>query len=557
MTYKFYCLLVALLLTSLTGIGQIYNGKPTDDSLSHYRYQYSIEELHRQFSDIMMEEARQELRELDSVNARGPFSGNLESIASHISPVWYQDAKLGIFYDWGLYSVAGYGEKGWSKAKYPDWYLGNMYRTYQDYHQQTWGEAFQRDDFIPYFTADSFDATGVVELVRLSGARYLVPFSKHHDGYCLWDSYYTQRDVKDMSPGRDLLAELIAACEAGGIRHGFYFSVEDYEYPVIDSSNALVIRYWSDNMAPDNAGMVHADDEYIGHFQSHIHNSMLSGKVPVRHFVDEYILPQAKDYIDRYDPDILWFDGEWQRPASYYRTPELVAYFYNRAAGRKEVVCNDRMGSETRGNYGDFFTSETDEVVDPMTEPWEENRSMSDSYGYCQTDSLESYLSADDLIQMLVRIVAKGGNLNLIVNPDGVGHISQEQVALLTELGNWLKINGEAIYETRPYETLCDNTQLGQPVWYTMNKDSTYAYAIVFDWPRGNTFICDQANIVWETDVYMLGYDQPLEWVDTGLTHWGMSAKIPEEMLNDPSRRPCQHAWVLKFVYDKNQKYGH
>jgi len=317
-----------------------------------------------------------------------------------------------------------------------------------------------------------------------------------------------------------------------------------------------VIRYWSNGMAPDNAGIVKEAGEIRGEFEGDLHNRMLSGKIPVNHFIDELIVPQAKDFIDTYDPDILWFDGEWQRPAEYYRTPEIVAYFYNRAEGRKEVVSNDRLGMGTREEHGDFYTSETDEVVEKMDEPWEENRSMSESYGYSQTDSIENYLTADELIQMFVRIVAKGGNLNLMVNPDGSGRVPQLQLDLLKELGDWLKINGEAIYGTRPYEVISDNTQLGQPVWYTMSKDSTYGYAIIFDWPKSETFICKGVNPIWDSEVRMLGYDEPLKWVDTGRNTWGMSAKIPQEMMTDPESRPSSHAWVLKFKYDRYNEYG-
>ena len=89
-----------------------------------------------------------------------------------------------------------------------------------------------------------------------------------------------------------------------------------------------------------------------------------------------------------------------------------------------------------------------------------------------------------------------------------------------------------------------------------MSKDSTYAYAIVFDWPKSETFICSGTNIVWDTEVYMLGHDKPLKWVDKGTKSWGMSAKIPEEMLGNPEARPCKHAWVLKFEYDKGNEYG-
>jgi alpha-L-fucosidase len=450
----------------ITAIAAIFPGcrqvEPVKDFVQ-FEYDYSIEQLHMEFSESMIAEGRNDLNELYEINRTGRFRGTLESIDTHKTPEWYLDAKFCIFYDWGPYSIAGYGEKGWSRARYPDWYLTRMYHEYEDYHQSNWGENFHRDDFIPLFTAENFNAREIVDLVKMSGAKYIVPFNKHHDGYCLWDSKYTQRDVIDMFPGRDLTAELVEECKKAGIYHGFYFSVEEYEYPMIDEENELYIRYWSKALAPDNAGVVNEAGVTGGEFSGELHNRMLSGKIPVRNFINEYLVPQAKDFIDRYDPDILWFDGEWQRPAAYYKTPEIVAYFYNKAEGRKDVVSNDRLGIGSRGEHGDFYTSETDEVVEKMDYPWEENRSMSESYGYNRTDSLENYLSADELIQMLVRIVAKGGNLNLMVNPDGSGKIPQIQVDLLKELGEWLEINGEAIYGTRPYEKICSNTQLGQP----------------------------------------------------------------------------------------------
>jgi len=530
--------------------------KTPEASFEPYRHPLSIEQLQEEHSAGLIAMALEDMAELEATNRDGTYQGTLESIDTHPTPEWYRDAKLCIFYDWGPYSIAGYGEKGWSRARYPDWYLNRMYHEYAAYHQEQWGEAFHRDDFIPLFDAAHFDAREIVEMVKMSGARYIVPFNKHHDGYCLWDSKYTQRDAVDMNPHRDLTAELVAECRKEGIYHGFYFSVDEYEYPVIGHGDSLMIRYWSNNMAPDNAGIVREKGEILGPFDSTLHNRMLSGKIPVRNLISELIVPQAKEFIDKYDPDILWFDGEWQRPAEYYRTPEIVAYFYNRAQGRKPVVSNDRLGKGTREAHGDFYTSETDEVVEKLDEPWEENRSMSESYGYNRTDSLENYLTADELVQMLVRIVAKGGNLNLMVNPDGSGKVPGIQMELLKELGDWLKVNGEAIYGTRTYETLCDNTQLGQPVWYTMSKDSTWGYAIVFDWPKSETFLCSGANPVWESEVTMLGHGEPLEWVDTGRDRWGMSVKIPGEMLRDPSSRPCQHAWVLKFRYDRYNKYG-
>ncbi len=550
--FQMVCMIVFIPFQSFTQ--DVQPKRP--DNFKPYTYKYSIEQLHQKFSQKMIQSAGNEMADLKKTNEKGRYKGTLQSLDTHLTPEWYVDAKLGIFYDWGLYSIPGYGIKEWSRARYPDWYLNHMYGMLESYHEATWGTDFHRDDYISMFTAENFSAEEIIQLTVDAGARYFVPFSKHHDGFCLWDSKFTQRDVVDMMPGWDISRQLVDACKKAGLYHGFYFSVEDYEYPVItEEGHGLKVRLWSLDMAPDNAGVMQADNETYVDFMPPLHNRILSGKIPVYDFIDEYIIPQAKDYIDQYDPDMLWFDGEWQRPADYYRTPDIVAYFYNQAAGRKKVVANDRMGMETRRAHGDYYTSETDEVVTPPGYPWEENRSMSESYGYNWSDSLENYVSADQLIEMFVRIVAKGGNLNLIMNPDGSGRIPRIQKDLLNELGDWLKVNGEAIYGTRPYEALCDNTQLGQPVWYTMSKDSTYGYAIVFDWPKSETFICNEANPVWETDVHLLGYDKPLKWVDTGMKLWSLSAQIPEAMLRDPSKRPCKYVWVLRFVYDKRHEY--
>lgn len=519
-----------------------------------YNFRYTIEELYEKFSEQHISDAKQDMDELNEVNEKGVYKPDYSSLDEHPMPEWYVDAKLGIFFDWGLYSIAGYDSKEWKRARYPDWYLNHMYSSSSEYHENTWGADFQRDDFIGLFDAKNLNPRHIVQLMKECGARYFVPFCKHHDGFCLWNSKYTFRDATDMNPNRDVCMELFAECEKNGLKYGFYFSVDDYEYPVIDSEDRLKVRLWAKHMAPKNTVVTEADGEFYVDFNSGYYNKLISGKIPVKNFIDEYIVPQAKDFIDHYSPDILWFDGEWQRDAEYYKTPEIVAYFYNRAIGKKEVVANDRLGKGARRRYGDFYTSETDEVTTPIEHPWEENRSMSESYGYNWSDSLSNYLTSGELIQMVVRIVAKGGNLNLIVNPDGSGRIPDLQVNLLKELGEWLKINGEAIYGSRTYEVMCDNTQLGQPVWYTRSKDAKHAYAICFDWPKSETFVCPGGNPKRGSKVYMLGYDKPLEWVDLK-SSWGLVVKIPEEMLNDPSKRPCKNAWVLKFEWDRENEF--
>jgi alpha-L-fucosidase len=537
----------ALLAPALAGVAA------AGDPDAHDAYRHSTAELRDLEGARLLEAARKSRQEMQAVIDAGPYRPAWDSLGRHPVPDWFVDAKLGIFYDWGLYSVAGYDEKGWKKARYPDWYLHNMYTSLKAYHARTWGPDFERDDFIPLFTGRAFDAEAVATLVADSGARYLVPFSKHHDGFCLWDSSFTHRDVVDMSPGFDVTGALVRACRKRGLRQGFYFSVEEYEYPVVEDDGSLALRLWSERMA-DGAAVRTVAGEHLTDLEPRF-SRRISGKVPVPDFVADYLLPQAKEFIDRYEPDILWFDGEWERPSDYFRTRELAAYFYDRAEGRREVAMNDRLGRETRRVRGDFYTSETDEITVPIDRVWEECRSMSGAYGYLRSERTEDYLSATELVHMLVRIVARGGNLLLIANPDGEGWLPDVQVERLNELGRWLKVNGEAIYATRAYETHVEETQLGAGTWYTRSKDGRYAYAILFDFPRDETVVLQKANPRHGTEVRLLGYDEPLEWVDTGKDAYGMVVRIPEAMRRDASRRPCAHAWVIRFEWDRTNEF--
>jgi alpha-L-fucosidase len=518
-----------------------------------FRHRHSIAELREIHGRSQVERAREAWKEIDRVNAAGPYGPERESLDRHAVPDWYLDGKLGIFYDWGLYSVAGYDEKGWKKARYPDWYLHRMYTELAAYHARAWGPGFERDDFVPLFTAAGFDAERVADLVAASGARYLVPFSKHHDGFCLWDSSYTERDVVDLRPGFDVTGALVDACRRRGLRTGFYFSVEEYEYPVVLADGSIAVRLWEEEMA-HGASVRKVDGQLLTDLAP-LHERRLSGKVPVPRFVEDYLVPQAKEFLDRYQPDILWYDGEWGRPSDYYRTRDLAAYFYNRAEGRRQVVVNDRFGKESRRAFGDFFTSETDEITQPIDRTWEENRSMSGSYGYCRTDDETDTLAATELVHMLVRIVARGGNLNLVVSPDGAGSIPELQRSRLEEVGRWLAKNGEAIYGTRRYEVHAEDSQLGERVFYTRSKDGRFAYAILFDFPRDETVVLQKANPRHGTTVTMLGHDAPLEWVDTGKKAYGMSVRIPRAWRDDPAKRPSRHAWVIKFEWDRNDEF--
>ncbi|MDR1154849.1 MAG: alpha-L-fucosidase [Bacteroidales bacterium] len=491
----------------------------------------------------------------------GPYTPSLTSIRQHECPEWFRDAKFGMFIDWGLYSVAGWDAPKASGSMYPDWYLKNMLGRIpevKEYHEKTWGKDFMPDDFIPLFTAENYNPEWLIGLAKKAGMKYVIPFCKHHDGFCLWPSSYTERDAMDMGPKKDLVRPLVDACYKNGLKFGFYFSLDEWYYPVV-KDGVKQIREWGAH-------------KYVPYEESKkkIH---LTGKYPVEDFFGDYIVPQAKEFIDLYDPDILWFDGDWEMFAEEYRSPEIIAHFYNRASGRKEVALNDRNG-RSRSKIGDFFCSEYHDMPKgyEMMHPWEENRGISQSFGYNREDTEENVLSVKDFVHMFIRTVSENGNLLLIVNLDGKGGLPEVQERRLREIGAWLKINGEAIYGTRPWlipvqdltsgtivqndDTLSgaavaddkkDNKQQGE-IRFTRSKDGQTLYAICTAFPKDkleiNSLYLNKGN----STVTMIGaeetqlsWSQHPEWNFTKLV-----IDIPDSLYG---KRKNEYAWVFKITF--------
>jgi alpha-L-fucosidase len=212
--------------------------------------------------------------------------------------------------------------------------------------------------------------------------------------------------------------------------------------------------------------------------------------VPVPDFARDYLVPSIKELIDRTEPDLLWFDGEWEAPAGTWRSPEIAAYYYDHAqARRREVAINDRFGKDTRGTpgWGDFYTSEYHVIEGFEPHPWEENRSLSHSYGYNWEEASDDryVLSEEDALDLLLRVVADGGNLLLMVSPDGAGRVPDNQVRRLRFIGAWLSRYGDAVYGTRALGLAA------QPAWgyLTRSKDGRRVYCIVRRWPEDGRLV--------------------------------------------------------------------
>lgn len=502
----------------------------------------SPQELLEKYSDEVMMKAALEMARINHLNNRnGNYTSTWESLDRHKAPEWYLDAKFGMFVDWGLYSIPAYAPSG-----YPDWYLWRMMTDTKEYHDKFWGEDFHPDDFIQLFTAQDFDAEYLTEVAKEAGMKYIVPFLKHHDGFSLWNSSYTLRNSVEMGPHRDIAKEWMEACKKSRMKFGFYYSIDDWLYPIIGADNKLRVREWH---ATDGS------DLKIGPYDEIKFKGMqLAGKIPVGDFYNEYINPTAIEFIDKYDPDLIWLDGDWIFDADERETRTLVAYYYNQAEGRKEVAVNDGYGNSrmipTRGQgpdpgvHGDFNRSEgsyTPGIDKNYDNPWEECHGLSHSFGYNWEETDDDVRSAKELLTMLIEVVAGGGNMLLITNLTNTGKLDPLLAERLKVVGAWLKINHESIYATRKWKHFAE-----KDVRFTRSKDDRFVYAIATQWP-GQIFSSSLLKPKPGSFILMLGYDKPLKW---NLKNGKLNLVLPGQF-QDEKNRPCENAWVFKIEVDQ------
>lgn len=423
-----------------------------------------------------------------------------ESLEKHKMPEWYDDAKFGIFIHWGLYSVPAWAPRG----EYAEWYPAYMQDpnnpTYQ-YHKDTYGEDFEYEDFIPMWKAENWEPEEWASLFDKAGAKYIVPVAEHHDGFPLWDSDITNWNANEMGPERDIIGELGEAVRDKDMKYG-------------PSYHALLNNYTPEYSGP--------------------HPDFFSAE-----YVD-FMNKKLKELIDKYQPDLMWLDGDWDHTPEEFKTKEMMAYYYNQAQNwDKEVVVNDRLG-EVRGERGDFYTQEyeydtIDELIDHK---WENTRGIANSFGYNQNEPLEDYMSIGEVVETLVDNVSKNGNLLLDVGPKADGSIPDTQKEILLGVGEWLDINGEAIYETRPFIKAEDKVD-GNEVRYTTKDQSLYA--TMFDWPDEEQIKLNIAPYIKtskDTKIEMLGVEEALDWEVSGDK---LIVKMPED------RPTTDQAYTLKF----------
>lgn len=332
---------------------------------------------------------------------------------------WWKDDAFGMFIHWGAYAVPAGRFQGKTVNGAAEWIMYSAKISIPEY------EPFARQ-----FNPTDFDAKKWVEIAKSAGMRYIVITSKHHDGFCLWDSKVSTYDVMDFAPfKRDILRELKDACDAAGIKLGFYYSIMDWHHPDAKGERFPIYR-------------------------------------------DQYMLPQLKELITGYDPAILWFDGEWIDEWNEAQGKDLYQFVRNL---KPDILINNRVGKGRQGmqginsspdDVGDFGTPEQEVLAEGKASlDWESCMTMNDSWGYKVDD--ENWKSTETLIRNLVDISAKGGNYLLNVGPDAKGLIPAASVTRLREMGNWLKANGAFVYNT----SMWDVHQEGEHVAYVHNPE--------------------------------------------------------------------------------------
>ncbi len=398
------------------------------------------------------------------------YTNTFESLGKHQCPEWFKDAKLGMFIDWGPWSVAGYK---------PDWCEWSIYED-KGYYHEIWGTDIRSDDFINLLSDRKFDPAEFAKLAKECGFRYVVPFLRHHGGYSLWDSSFTRRDSMDWNFHRDFALEFSKACKTEGLKFGAYVSVGEWDYPAI-LPDGRIGEFGFNGLLMNTAS---ASTRGVPFPQG----AFFAGKTPVKDYVKDYMVPSVKELLDKTKPDLIWYDGEWNNSSKFWHTGDLDAYYYNRALRDKQEVCiNDRWGGDIRGRsspkiHADFGVIKRNVGgTTAQCDYWEECNTFSNNFGYdWREQSGPNFFTSDKgCINFFVDVVGRGGNLLLMMSPTGTGEIPPRQLHVLHNLGDWLKKYGQAIYGTRAYPLE------KQPDWgrITHSKDGSTVYLLVTHWP--------------------------------------------------------------------------
>ena len=421
---------------------------------------------------------KQYLEEINRVIKEGKFNDNWDSLSQFKVPNWYKNAKFGIFIHWGVYSVPAFGS---------EWYSRNMYikgSTEYEHHIKTYGnhKEFGYKDFIPMFTAEKFNAEEWAQLFEAAGAKYIMPVAEHHDGFQLYKSEISHFNAYEMGPKRDVLGELGEAFKKRGLElcasshrmEHWFFMGHGKEFDS-DIKEPLVCGdfYWPAMPEPDHQDLFSPD--------------------PSQEFLEDWLM-RTCEIVDQYRPKIVYFDWWIQHSAVKPYLKKFAAYYYNRAAEWNiEVAINYKHDAFMFGTA--VVDIERGQFAEQKPYFWQTDTAVAKN-SWCYTEN-NDYKAAKEIICDLVDIVSKNGNLLLNVGPKSDGTIPKEDKQILLEIGEWLKVNGEAIYNSKVWRVAGEGPTTIEEGQFTDSKtkvftsedirftvNGSYLYATVLSYPN-------------------------------------------------------------------------
>ncbi len=442
--------------------------------------------------------------------ARGQYKPTIESLDTHPLPAWYDDAKLGIFIHWGLYSVPGWApvshpEHDFASSDYisynpyAEWYYNTMRidgsPTWK-YHREHYGANYDYYNFTTIFDQESskLDPDVWAQTFKDAGAKYVVLTTKHHEGFTLWPSQVKNPKLppNGQHATKDLVGEVTDAVRKQGLRMGLYYS-GGYDWTFVPGPIRVAADYKT--VQPQSATYgAYADAQY-------------------------------RELIDKYHPSILWNDIGYPKSG---HALEIQSEFYNKVP---DGVVDDRFSI----SHADFVSPEYETLHSISKKKWEECRGLGQSFGYNRAEGEAQTIAPDKLIYLLADIVSKNGNLLLDVGPEADGTIPPVQLARLKALGAWLHQNGEAIYGTHPWTHAEGKTAGGLDLRFT-SKDK-FVYATLLGRPQGNSVTLKAVSLKPGSNVSLLGKQEELAWKQQG---GDVAVTLPADL-------PGQYAYVLRL----------
>ncbi|XP_028369746.1 tissue alpha-L-fucosidase [Phyllostomus discolor] len=433
-----------------------------------------------------------------ALGAQRLYTPDWPSLDSRPLPDWFDEAKFGVFVHWGVFSVPAWGSEWfWWHWK------GEGSLPYQLFMRENYPPGFSYADFGPQFTARFFDPDDWAKLFQAAGAKYVVLTTKHHEGFTNWPSPVSWNwNSKDVGPHRDLVGELGTAIRKRNIRYGLYHSLFEWFHPLyqLDKKNGFKTQY----------------------------------------FVTAKTMPELYDLVNRYKPDLIWSDGDWEAPDGYWNSTGFLSWLYNDSPVKDEVVVNDRWGFNCSCRHGGYYNCA--DKFQPSSLPdhkWEMCTSVDKwSWGYRRTMSISDTASESEIIAELVQTVSLGGNYLLNIGPTKDGLIVPIFQERLLAIGKWLRVNGEAIYSSKPWRVQLEKNE---SVWYT--SEGAAVYAIFLKWPENGVLSLKSPQTTSSTQIIMLGIQEDLEWSKS--PHEDLLIHLPQL---PPSALPSEFAWTIKMT---------